>query len=277
LRLEPALVPGAAVGGLRCEQGHVDPVRLTKAWLAAAERFGAAVRYGTGVRALVLDGGRGAAVETGADRLAGGRVVVAAGAWSRGLLARAGVEVPVLHSHAEVLETPPRPPTLRHLVAEASGARAELEGAMAAPPLASRWAGPPTDTDELIPAAVEMCAAQFADGRIRLGQVSRAVPGFLPGPLAGGEALIRERVNRFFPGLAAEPAALQGRPVAISADRLPVAGPLPQAPSVYLVAGMDSPLIFAPALAARLAADLAGEAVPDLAPFRPDRFAAGTR
>jgi hypothetical protein len=115
---------------------------------------------------------------------------------------------------------------------------------------------------------------QFADGRVRLGQVSRAVPGFLPGPLAGGETLIRERVARFFPRLAALPATLQARPVAISADRLPVAGPLPQACDVLVVTAMDSPLIFAPALAVRLAAALAGEAVPDLAPFRPERFAA---
>ena len=274
-RLEPALAPGVAVGGVRCEQGHVDPVRLTEAWLAAAVRLGATVRYGSGVRTLDLDGRRGAAVEIGAERLAGGRVVVAAGAWSRGLLARAGIEVPVLHSHAEVLETPPRPPTLTHFVAEASGARAALEAALASPALGPRWTGATTDTDELIPAAVEMCAVQFPDGRVRLGQVSRAVPGFLPAPLAGGEALIRERLKRFFPRLAVEPATLRGRPVAISADRLPVAGPLPQAPDVYLVGGIDSPLILAPAIAARLAEALTGAAVPDLAPFRPDRFAAG--
>jgi hypothetical protein len=36
---------------------------------------------------------------------------------------------------------------------------------------------------------------------------------------------------------------------------------------------MDSPLILAPAIAARLAGALAGATVPDLAPFRPDRVA----
>jgi hypothetical protein len=41
LRLEPALVPGVAVGGARCEQRLVDPLRLTKAWLAAAVRLAA--------------------------------------------------------------------------------------------------------------------------------------------------------------------------------------------------------------------------------------------
>jgi glycine/D-amino acid oxidase-like deaminating enzyme len=281
LRLEPALAPGVAVGGVRCEQGHVDPVRLTEAWLAAAERLGATLRYGSEVGALDLGGGRGAAVETGTGRLAGGRVVVAAGAWSRGLLARAGIEVPVLHSHAEILETPPRPPVLTHFVAEASGARAALEEALASPAFGPRWAGDATgptdstDANELLPAAIELGAVQLSGGRVRLGQVSRAVPGFLPGPLAGGEALIRERIKRFFPRLAAEPATLRGRPVAISADRLPVAGPLPQAPDVYVVAGMDSPLISAPAIGARVAGALAGDAVPDLAPFRPDRFATG--
>jgi glycine/D-amino acid oxidase-like deaminating enzyme len=274
LRLEPALAPGVAVGGVRCEQGHVDPVRLTESWLAAAVRLGATVRYGSEVRALVFDGRGGAAVETDAGRLAGGRVVVAAGAWSRGLLSRAGIEVPVLHSHAEVLETPPGPPVLAHFVAEASGARTALEEALASPALAPRWAGAPTETDELIPPAVEMCAVQFPEGTVRFGQVSRAVPGLLPGPLPDGEALIRERMGRFFPRLAQAPATLRGRAVAISADRLPIAGPLPQAPGVYVVAGMDSPLILAPAVAARAAGELAGDAAPDLAPFRPDRFGA---
>jgi glycine/D-amino acid oxidase-like deaminating enzyme len=188
-RLEPALLPGVAVRGVRCEQGHVDPVRLAEAWLAAAERLGATVRYGCDVRALVLDGRGGVAVETGAGPFAGGKVVVAAGAWSRSLLALAGIEVPVLHTHAEVLQTPPRPPVLRHLVAEASGAREALETALAAPGLAPHWAGAPPDTDELLQAAVGMCAVELPDGAVRFGQVSRAVPGFLPGPLPGGEAL----------------------------------------------------------------------------------------
>ncbi len=212
LRLEPGLAPGICVGGVRCEQGHVDPVRLTEAWLAAAVRLGASVQLGSDVRALILDGRGGAMVETGAGRLSGGRVVVAAGAWSRGLLVRAGIEVPVLHTHAEVLVTPPQPPVLAHFVAEASGARTALEEALGSPALGHRWTGDPTDTDELVPAVAEMSAVQFPDGPLRIGQVTRAVPGFLPGPLAGGEALIRERIRRFFPRLALAPATLRDAP-----------------------------------------------------------------
>jgi len=271
LRLEPSLAPGAAAAGVRCEQGQVDPERLTRAWLGAATRLGARVRYGADVRAVAAGG---AAVETGAGRLAGGRVVVAAGAWSRRLLAGAGVDLPAVATHAEILETSPRPPALTHFVAEASDARAELETAMADPAFAPRWTGPATDTAELLPAAVQLCVAQFGDGRIRLGQVSRAVPGFLPGPLPGGEALLRERAARYLPRLAGVPATLRARSVAISADKLPLAGPLAHAPDVFVVTAMDSPLIFAPAIAVRLAAALAGEPTPDLDPFRPDRVIA---
>jgi glycine/D-amino acid oxidase-like deaminating enzyme len=225
------------------------------------------------VRAVVPGGAGGTAVETGEGRLAAGRVVVAAGAWSRRLLAGAGVDLPAVATHAEILETTPQPPALTHFVAEASDARADLETAMADPAFAPRWTGPTTDTAELLPAAVQLCVAQFGDGRIRLGQVSRAVPGFLPGPLPGGEALLRERAARFLPRLADVPATLRARSVAISADKLPLAGALAQAPDVFVMTAMDSPLIFAPAIAARLATALAGEPTPDLDPFRPDRVA----
>src|SRR5262249_10267001 len=94
-------------------------------------------------------------------------------------------------------------------------------------------------------------------------------------PLVDGEQLIRQCIGRFLPGLAPLPGRLHGRAVAISADRRPVAGAFAGARDLYVVAGMVSPIVFAPSLAGRLAASLAGEPTPDLAPFSPDRLLAG--
>ncbi len=71
------------------------------------------------------------------------------------------------------------------------------------------------------------------------------------------------------------PAPVRACPVAISADRLPVVGPLDDAPNMFVAAGFESPLSYAPALAKRLAAAIAGEPTPDLDAFAPSRFTRG--
>jgi glycine/D-amino acid oxidase-like deaminating enzyme len=178
--------------------------------------------------------------------------------------------VPVLHTHAEILETESLPPTLAHFVGSAEQTRAGLEREMAVPELRLRWYG--SDTHELVPATVQFGAVQYADGRILLGQVSRAVPGFLDGPRPDGEGMIRAAARVFFPALADAPGRMRGRPVAISVDRLPVAGALADLPNLFVASGFDSPVIYAPALARRLAAAIAGQHVPELEEFSPDRM-----
>lgn len=270
-RLEPGLAEGAAVGGVLCRGGHADPVLLTRAWIGAATRLGATVRYSTDVRDVLIVNGRCRGVVTDRETIEANQIVVASGAWTRPLLRRSGFAAPILHTHAEVLETAPLPPTLAHFVGVGAPIRADLERAMGAPSLRPSWdAGA---DQELLPTAVQFGAVQFADGRLLLGQVSRAVPGFRGTPNPAGEALIRAAARTFFPRLADLPARLHGRPVAISADRGPVAGPLPEMENVYVAAGYDSPVIYTPALAARLASALAGEPVPELESFSPARFA----
>ena len=102
--------------------------------------------------------------------------------------------------------------------------------------------------------------------------LAKAIQVLLATPDPGGELLIRRRVKEFLPSLAALPARLHGRPVSVAADRLPVAGPFAEVPSLWVVGGMVSPLVFAPSLAERVAASLADESAPELAGFGPDRL-----
>ncbi|MGE3272331.1 MAG: FAD-dependent oxidoreductase, partial [Chloroflexota bacterium] len=178
------------------------------------------------------------------------------------------------HTHAEIVETHPLPQQYRHVVVAIippERTRGALETAMSQPEHQVQFEA--NDGSELpITPSAELGVVQMPDGRVRLGQVSRAISGFLDRPKSDGEALIRAEAARFFPDLAQQPGTVHHRPVSFAADRLPVAGPVPGAPGCWMVSGLVSPLIYLPALAPRMAAALAGEPVPEIAAFAPGRF-----
>ena len=269
-RLEPTLKPGAAVGAGLCDLGWLDTVQATRAWMTGASTLGASIRTGVEVQAVHLDGPR-PRVETSAGPIEAGRVVVAAGAWMGRLLRQSGLSAPLVYTHAEILESEPLPPTFNHVVVSANQSRAVLEAEIARPEHRTRFES--EDGSEFGALSVELGVVQRADGRVRLGQLSRGIAGILDGPRADGEAAIRAEVAQYFPELAQQPAHLHSRPVSFSADRLPVAGPLPGQPDCWLIGGLVSPLIYLPALAAQVAASLTGERVASLEPFGLDRLA----
>jgi glycine/D-amino acid oxidase-like deaminating enzyme len=149
--------------------------------------------------------------------------------------------------------------------------RGALETAIAQPELRARFEAE-DGTDLGLAPSVEIGVVQQADGRVRLGQLSRGISGFLDGPQPDGEAMIRAEVARYFPELATVPGKIHHRAASFTPDRAPLAGPVPGAPGYWLVNGLVSPLVFMPALAPRMAAALAGERVPELDPFAPARL-----
>ena len=212
-------------------------------------------------------------METAAGPIEAGQVVLAAGAWLGRLLRGSGIAAPLVHTHAEVLESEPLPPTFQHLIASANQSRAVLEAEIARPANAARLQAE-AGGEEMAPVSVELGVVQRGDGRVRLGQLSRAVAGILDGPRPDGEALIRAEVALYFPDLARQPVRHHSRPVSFSPDKLPVAGPIAAAPGFWLVSALNSPLIYLPALAARMTGALKGERVPELDAFALERFPA---
>jgi D-amino-acid dehydrogenase len=96
--IEPALAPvkDSLVGGIYSpgdESG--DAYKFTSALAKLCEGFGVSFRFATPVRALVVEGGRVAGVETGAGRLTADAYVVAAGSYSPLLLKPIGIRLPV--------------------------------------------------------------------------------------------------------------------------------------------------------------------------------------
>lgn len=96
VRRQPVLASDALAGGtFGPSDGSVDPAAVVEGYRRKALAMGAASVTGDAT-SLIIDGDRrrGVRLADGAT-LAGDAVVVAAGAWSSGLLATAGVEVPV--------------------------------------------------------------------------------------------------------------------------------------------------------------------------------------
>ncbi len=86
---EPALA-GDCAGALLLPGGQVNPRLVCTHLQAAASAAGAAIRYHTAVTAITKDG----VIANGGELLPSDEVVLASGAWTPGLAALAGVDLP---------------------------------------------------------------------------------------------------------------------------------------------------------------------------------------
>jgi glycine/D-amino acid oxidase-like deaminating enzyme len=170
------------------------------------------------------------------------RVVVAGGAETRGLLERLGWEVPMEPSPGLLVLTEPIEPVL-------------------------------TGTAYVFPAdgpAIHL--RQQYDDRILIGERSQDYVAVKP-TMSHAVELLRQ-AQRSFPVLAAASVSeftVEWRPM--PRDGLPIIGPLPGFPAMYVATG-HSGVTLAPAIAALVAQEIVdGKGAPQLQPFRPARFA----
>ena len=102
---------GIAYALLEPESGFADPVATTKAYADAGVRAGGVLRESTRVDELVVDSGTLRGVRVSGDLLECDALVLAAGPWSAGLAATAGVELPleITREQDVLFETAPEP------------------------------------------------------------------------------------------------------------------------------------------------------------------------
>jgi glycine/D-amino acid oxidase-like deaminating enzyme len=253
--LEPHLAPGLPGGVLYPQDAQVQPM-LAAAWLLrAAQRSGAKVHPHTRVTGIDrTPDGRVTGVRTSRGTVAAGAVVNAAGTWSAGVAALAGVELPIMPRRGFILVTEPLPVMVRHkvygaeYVANVASSSADLETS----------------------AVVEGTAS----GTILIG-ASRERVGFDRTLSLRVLQRLADQAIRLFPFLADVSAirTYRGfRPYA--PDHLPVIGADHRAPGLFHACGHEGAGVgLAPVTGVLTAALLTG-ADPglDLRPFRPDRF-----
>jgi glycine/D-amino acid oxidase-like deaminating enzyme len=115
-RIEPHLAAPPDVAVHVAAEGAVEPFETTLALLAAAKDLGATIIAHTPARAIESRAGRVAGVRTDAGHLAAEVVVVAAGAGTAGLMASAGLRLPIGDRANLFIQTAPQDALLNGLV-----------------------------------------------------------------------------------------------------------------------------------------------------------------
>jgi glycine/D-amino acid oxidase-like deaminating enzyme len=263
-QLEPLLNPHSIAGALTLSHGHVDPVLLVQSYQQAFERsggqfLGSPILGFISPKLSVIAG-----VITSLGNFSGANVAIGMGSLTRQFLQQAGIQVTQYFTYAEA----------RRFQLESQFTHPDLErywhcsGEYA---LGESW-------DELSPVALDPGAIQFLDGRIRIGQISRILPGLpirltpdQPNPTQS-EAELRNYIRVILPALADLPGTWQRCGVAFSRDQLPLVGEIPGIEGLSLFSGFSSPFAIVPPIARRFAKQATGQLDPMLHALKPSRF-----
>jgi glycine/D-amino acid oxidase-like deaminating enzyme len=235
-RLEPHLINLPEQAAYAAGEGAVDPVEVTKILVGAAQQYGAAVRFNTGVSGLVSSAGRITGIRTHDEIIDADVVVLAAGTGISELCDPIGVVLPIKSSPAILLRftTPGR----------------LVNSIISSPEFEIRQ----PSGDSLL-AAEDYIDDSPENGPDAIAQ--RALAAIQQG-LRGGEAIKPDKVQ------------VGIRP--IPADGLPIIGFASQIAGLYL-AVMHAGITLAPLVGHYAAREIVdGIEVADLAGCRPDRF-----
>ena len=275
---EPLLNPDAVSGVLCLPHGHLSPEAIMTAYNQAFLRLGGKLQVAA-VTGLEGTAQQVTGVTTASNRYSAAHVAICAGAISRMLLRSAGISCPLYFTQAELIETAPVALKLRTLVMPAELQRFAMEAEAGAVERAALW---DKTEHELLPAILDAGVVQLADGRLRMGQLSRVTSDLEPAVDAiASEQALRQAVGQILPALQSLPGQWCRTQVAFSGDRLPLVGALPGRTGLYLFSGFSNPFAILPPIARRFAA--AQVATPALRldadlldAFSPSRFSTGS-
>ncbi len=108
MRLDPRLNPEGIAGGVyEPDSGFADGYATATAFAAAARAHGAQIEEGVRAEAVEVRNGRVVRVRTAQGSVDTGTVLVAAGAWSVGLLQTVGIELPIVAAREQVVHLAP--------------------------------------------------------------------------------------------------------------------------------------------------------------------------
>jgi D-amino-acid dehydrogenase len=230
-------------GAIHCGRGaRVDGRLLAGALLSGAKKHGLALRHAA-VGDLVVAHGALAGIRSAGERIDCGHVVLAAGAWSKELCRRLGVEIPVEPQRGQII----------HL---------GLPGVdTAAWPIVLAFRG-----HYMVP---------WDDGRVAVGATRETGSGFAPHATAAGVLQVLAEALRVAPGLGdatVREVRVGLRPA--SRDGLPILGPVPGIANLLLATGHGSVGLQLGPYSGKVVAGMIaeGDAETEIGPFGLARF-----
>lgn len=268
-QIEPLLNPDALAGALVADHAQVSPQAIVKAYNQAFQRLGGLMMIAT-VTGLVRVHSRVTGITTAEQAYAAQQVVVAAGGYSRALLRQGHIHLPVYHTHAELIETPPVDLTLQTIVMPAKAERFALEAAASQPEKEPLWDEP---NQEITAPILDSGVAQLRNGQLRIGQISRTLTQLdAPIDAEASEDKLRSAIAPTLPALPHLPGTWHRCLVTFSRDGLPLVGSLPGLEGLQIFVGFSAPFGLLPPIAARFATAAVGAADPLLQAMAPSRF-----
>lgn len=264
-QVEPNVSTELAGAALFPNGAQVSPMSVAIELVDAAARNGAKIFTGTRVEGIDIQGGRFRAVDTSTGRIEGGRLVIAAGAWSARVGQLAGLRVPVWPLKGQVVVVEPAPGLLQHTIIDLAFETALGEGS-------GLSVGEAPDRDECLIGTV---VQPLPTGELLVGG-SREYRGFNRDVTPRTIAQISHRAIQFVPTL--------GRQCAIRAyaglrpwtpDGRPLIGPCDAIEGVYLAIGPVGSITGGP-ITGRTIADVIASRPPRawLSAVSPDRLGA---
>ena len=182
---EPNLRQGSIKAATYFQQGLIYPFHYMYAQIARAKEYGLELAEETAVAELLMENGKCTGVIlTNGTTIRGEQVIVTAGAWTRELCKKAGLDVPVYNVKAEAFVTEAIEPFLRNYYSSA-GFFAEAHSQEAA--------------------AMSLCIGQSHYGNLLIGETSKP-DKMVPADLADNTSMehcrrVQLKVREFFPAL----------------------------------------------------------------------------
>ncbi|MEO0541003.1 MAG: FAD-binding oxidoreductase [Cyanobacteria bacterium P01_A01_bin.105] len=254
--LEPQLNRDAIAGALTVKHGHVHPTKTVAAFNHAFRQLGGR-HLMSSVTGLVRVGNQVTGVMTPSQAYVGGQVAISAGGYTRSILQSIGLNIPLYHTHAEVVDCPQVEAQLRTLIMPALADRFKAEAIASAPETEPLWQAA---EQEIAPPILDAGVVQFKDGFTRIGQISRFHTAVeLAVDQAASEAKLRRAMGEQMPALETAPGTWHHCLVTFSRDGLPLVGAVPNLEGLQLFSGFTSPFAMLLPIAERFAQFAAGE------------------
>lgn len=241
----------------------VNPMRVCLCMAGAARSLGCEFRLKTRVTGFLTEKGRVAGVETDRGNINAGIVLISSGAWSPALGQMAGFKIPIVPRRGQILVSEPLPPIVRGNV---------LSGSYIASKHNPELANNAGSIEKKL--GIGLSLGQTRNGNLLIGG-SREFAGYDRGTSPEAVRAIAENAARLFPALKNVRIirAFAGlRPY--TPDGLPILGPVPYRPGLFIAAGHEGDGIALGPFTGRLMADVltGGDPGWDMKPFSPGRF-----
>jgi glycine/D-amino acid oxidase-like deaminating enzyme len=254
IKLEPLLNPHAIAGCLKFPHGHVNPQKMMLAYQKQFIKLGGKIEKEL-VISIETKNNKIKGVKTKNNSYFSEQVVISAGAFSRQLLEKLGLNLPIYFSHAQLIKISPSEIKLRTLVMPCTSKRLDTEKEITSEERTSMWQNP---NNELQSDVLEAGAIQFLDGSFCLGQISQIITNIdAPVDAKVSERRIREAIAKILPSLSVLQGTWYNCQVAFSQGMAFQGTKIDEIEGLSLFSGFTSPFVFVPPLARHFAHYLA--------------------